>query len=536
MAWRHHGDYAVRLALRQKSTKGTTTRIPVSQPTFLPAPTKGWYVGANLSDAPKGTAYVLDNAFPQLDYIRMRRGSAAYATGMPSAAVTTLMPYNAASTSKFFASCSGSIYDVTSGGAVGAAAVTGLNSSATIEYIQFTNSGASWLMAVNGVDVAQLYNGATWATAPAITGLTGGNLAFVWPFKNRIYGVQSNSLSYWYLGLNSLGGAATQVDMSGVFRYGGSILCGTSWSISSNSGLYEVFVAITSEGEVAIYDGLNPADTAWTIKGLYKISKPLGRRCILKAGGDIAIMTEDGIVPMSSVMSLDQIALQNKAVTAPIAPAWRQAVLDRAGLSGWQISTWPLESMAIVNLPKSNAGDRTQFISNARTGAWARYTGWDANCFAVYNNALYYGSSDGRVMQGETGGQDDGANYTWTVFPSYSHFGSPANRKQVKMVRPRLQASFPITPTVTIKVDYDTTTPIAPSANAVTASGAVWDSAVWDTSVWPATITDQSAWTAAQGMGTVVSPVIQLTLSTTQTPDIRLTSTELIFETANAIG
>src|SRR5258708_25671776 len=48
-----------------------------------------------------------------------------------------------------------------------------------------------------------------------------------------------------------------------------------------------------------IYDGLNPADTAWTLKGLYKISKPLGRRCILKAGGDIAIMTEDGIVPMS---------------------------------------------------------------------------------------------------------------------------------------------------------------------------------------------------------------------------------------------
>jgi hypothetical protein len=36
---------------------------------------------------PKGTAYILDNAFPQLDYVRMRGGSAAYATGMPSAAV-----------------------------------------------------------------------------------------------------------------------------------------------------------------------------------------------------------------------------------------------------------------------------------------------------------------------------------------------------------------------------------------------------------------------------------------------------------------
>jgi hypothetical protein len=55
--------------------------------------------------------------------------------------------------------------------------------------------------------------------------------------------------------------------MSGVFKYGGYLLCGTSWSISSNSGLYEVCVFITSEGEVAIYDGLNPADTAWTLQG-----------------------------------------------------------------------------------------------------------------------------------------------------------------------------------------------------------------------------------------------------------------------------
>jgi hypothetical protein len=155
------------LALRQKSQG----RAPVSDPTILPSPTKGWYVGANLAEAPPGTAYVLDNAFPQLDYVRMRRGCAAYATGMSNAAVTTLMPYNAASSSKFFASCSGSIYDVSNAGAVGAAAVTGLNSSAVLEYIQFTNAATSWLIAVNGVDAAQLYNGAAWVTAPAITGL-----------------------------------------------------------------------------------------------------------------------------------------------------------------------------------------------------------------------------------------------------------------------------------------------------------------------------------------------------------------------------
>ncbi|WP_157158118.1 hypothetical protein [Bradyrhizobium genomosp. III] len=523
----------MRQALRAKSRE---SRGAVSRSAMLPAPTGGWYVGANLADAPAGTAYILDNAFPQLDYVRMRGGSLAYATGMASAPVTTLIPYNSASASKFFACCAGSIFDITNQGAVGAAAVTGLSNSAIVEYTQFTNSGASWLMAVNGVDAAQLYNGSSWTTSPAITGLSGGNLAFVWPFKNRIYGVQANSLSYWYLAVNAIGGAATQVDMSGIFKFGGSIVAGTSWAISSNSGLYEVLTLITSEGEVAIYDGLTPADTAWSLKGLYKISKPLGRRCLLRAGGDLAIMTEDGIVPMSAVMSLDQIALQNSAITKPIAPAWRQAVIDRTGISGWQLVTWPLESMAIVNLPKATAGDKIQFISNARTGAWARYVGWDANCFGVYNNKLYYGTSDGRVLQGETGGQDDGANYTMTVFPSYSSLRSPGIRKFVKMIRARIQSAFGITPQLTVKTDFDTTKPAQPTASVSTPTGAIWDSALWDAGVWPPTISDQSQWVAAEGFGTVISPVFQLTLSSSTTPDVRLTATEVLYENCNAIG
>jgi hypothetical protein len=514
-----------------------TRRKPSSKAAFLPSPTKGWYVGDNLSEAPEGTAYILDNAFPQLDYVRMRGGSASYATGMTNAAVSTLIPYISASSSKFFAFCSGSIFDISSSGPVGAAAVTGLNASAFLEYIQFTNTGATWLIVVNGVDAAQLFNGATWVTVPAITGLSGGNLAFVWPFKNRIYGVQAASLTYWYLGLNSIGGAATSIDMSGIFRYGGSLLCGTSWSISSNSGLYEVFVIISSEGEVAIFDGLNPADTAWTMKGLYKISKPLGRRCILKAGGDIAIMTEDGIVPMSSVMTLDQIALQNVAVTKPIAPAWRDAVVARQGLSGWQIATWPLQSMGIINLPKTNVGDVTQFVANVRTGAWARYIGYDSNCFAVYNNALYYGTSDGRVMQAETGGQDGGsATYTMTIFPSYNDLGSPAITKHVKMVRPRIQSAYPIVPQVTVKVDFDTTKPPQPTASSSAETGALWDTALWDVATWPAALNDLSFWTDAEGFGSMISPVIQLTLSTSVTPDVRLTQIEILYENGNPLG
>ena len=519
-----------------KALRPNRTQRPTSKAAFIASPTNGWYVGDNLATAPKGTAYVLNNAFPQLDYVRMRGGSMAYATGMPNASVTSLMPFVSGIGSKFFASCNGNIYDVTSGGSVGTAAVSGLNSTAYMEWTQFTNTGATWLLCTNGVDAAQLFNGTSWTTSPAITGLSGGNLAQTWPFKYRLYGVQANSLQAWYLGVNAIGGAATLFDLSGIFRYGGYLLCGTSWSANSVSGPQELCVFITSEGEIAVYSGLYPGDTAWTIVGTYKISKPLGRRCFLKTGGDIAISTEDGIVPMSQVISLDQIALQNVAVTKPIAPAWRNAVIARQGIPGWQIVTWPLQSMGVINLPKTNSGDRTQFIANVRTGAWAQYIGWDANCFAVFNNNLYYGSSDGRVMQAETGGQDDGANFTWTVFPSYNDLGSPATTKHIKMVRPRLQSAFPITPQLSVKVDFDTTLPPQPTASSPAPTGALWDTALWDGANWPAALTDLSFWTDAEGFGATVSPVLQLTLSTSITPDVRLTAFELLYENGNPLG
>lgn len=511
-------------------------QTPRSKPAFIASPTAGWYVGDNLAEAPKGTAYVLNNAFPQLDYVRVRGGSAAYATGMADAPVTSLMPFVNGTGSKFFAACNGSIFDVTSEGAVGAAAVSGLNSSAYIEWTQFTNTGATWLVCTNGVDAAQLFNGSAWTTSPAITGITGGNLAQTWPFKFRLYGVQTNTLQAWYLGVNAIGGAATEFDLSGIFRYGGYLLCGTSWSATSVSGPQELCIFITSEGEVAVYSGLYPGDPAWTIVGTYKISKPLGRRCFLKTGGDVAISTEDGIVPMSQVIQLDQIALQNVAVTKPIAPAWRTAVIARTGVVGWQLVTWPLQSMGIINLPKANSGDRTQFIANVRTGAWAQYIGWDANCFAVYNDSLYYGSSDGRVMQAETGGQDDGANYTITVFPSYTDLGSEATTKHVKMVRPRIQSAFPVTPQITVKTDFDTTLPPQPTASAAAPTGALWDTAIWDADLWPQALTDLSFWTDAEGFGATVSPVLQLTLSTSITPDVRITATEMLYELGNPLG
>jgi len=518
-----------------KPLRSKANRAQISRVQTLPAPTKGWYVGANLADAPVGTCFILDNAFCELDFVRARLGCTAWATGMPAGAVSSLMHWTNGVAERLFAVRGGAIYDVSSVGAVGAAVVTGLTND-YFESVQFTGPGGTSLIAVNGADAVQTWNGTAWNATTAITGNT-YPLASVWTFKSRLYFTETGTMNAWYLGVGAIGGALTSLPLSNIFRWGGALLCGGTWAIDSTSGIYEACVFVSTEGEVAVYNGDYPGATNWTLVGTYKLSKPLGKRCLMKAGGDLAVMTQDGIVPMSKVETLDQVALQNSAITLPIAPAWKSAVQARIGLPGWQLMIWPLASMAIVNLPKADTSDRTQFVSNARTGAWSRFTGWDANCFAVFQDSLFFGTSDGRVMQAEVGGLDDAAAYTMTVFPSYSDCGAPGRRKQLKMVRPMVQSNFLSPLAITVCFDFNSAAPAPPSTSVSTIPNAAkWDVAKWDVDAWPPSINAQEVWLAAVGMGYVISPVVQLTIGQTGAPDVRLTTTDVLFEVGNTLG
>ena len=183
----------------------------------IPAPIGGWNARDSLANMKPTDAVSLTNYFPTATNVVLRGGYQKHATGFPGQ-VETLMPYNGATSQKLFAISNGGIYEATTAGAIGAAAVSGLTNSRW-ESTNVATAGGNYLYAVSGGNSPLLYDGTTWtaitgASTPAITGVTTSELDNICLFKNRVWFIQRNTLKAWYLPTQSVGGAAANTTPS----------------------------------------------------------------------------------------------------------------------------------------------------------------------------------------------------------------------------------------------------------------------------------------------------------------------------------
>src|SRR5688572_13750123 len=104
---------------------GNATKV---QGVAVPAPVGGWNARDGLDGMKPTDAIVLDNWYPDETVCRVRKGFDGHVTGFGNK-VETLMSWRGLSSSKLFAAAGTAIYDATSAGAVGAAAVSGLTNA-----------------------------------------------------------------------------------------------------------------------------------------------------------------------------------------------------------------------------------------------------------------------------------------------------------------------------------------------------------------------------------------------------------------------
>jgi hypothetical protein len=281
-----------------------TAKNRVSGQTTLPAPTGGLNAKDPLADMPENEAVIMDNYFPMPSSVKNRNGSTDHATGFLGV-VETIAVYNDGGTQFMFGVSSGAIYDATSSGAIGAAAVSGLTNS-RFQHINFGTAGGYFLLMVNGEDKMQVFTGSGWyadGTTTSVTGFDTADAININNFKNRVWFIERNSMNAWYLPVSSIGGAANNIDLSGIFKLGGYLVAMGNWTIDNAAGVDDYACFITSEGEVALYKGTDPSSAAtWALVGTFRMGRPIGYRCMCKAGADVLVVTTDGAFPLSKAL------------------------------------------------------------------------------------------------------------------------------------------------------------------------------------------------------------------------------------------
>jgi hypothetical protein len=448
-------------------------------------------------------AVILDNFYCTPYRVILRSGSLNYSTGM-SGAVETLARFDSATTSKMLAIASGSMYDVTSGGAVGAAAVSGLSNSRWT-FTNFATPAGQFLYMTNGLDKPILYDGATYtrvdnASTPAITGVTSTLLKGVIAHKFRLWFIENNSLRAWYLPTSSIGGAAQSFDLSGVFTEGGSLLAMGTWTIDGGTGADDYMVFITTKGQIAVYRGTDPASAStWALSGVYLIGTPIGDRCCIKYMGDLLVISQDGVLPMSQALISTRIN-NRVALTDKIQALVSADTTTYSSLYGWSLTVFPPENMLLVNVPTSNAGTSKQYAMNTISGAWSSFSSWNASSWEVWNDHLYYGTSDGKVVQAWTGSADNGANINGEALQAFSAFGQESQQKRFTEARPIISFDNSIGIRIGINVDFDRTQPSG-TPTFTTTSVSAWDSGLWDTAVWGGDEIIKRDWQAVSAIG-----------------------------------
>jgi hypothetical protein len=338
-------------------------------------------------------------------------------------------------------------------------------------------------------------------TTIGITGVDSSRFANVNLFKNRLYFTEKETLKCWYLDPDSIGGAATALEFGGIARNSGFLQAIGTWTLDAGQGADDYFVAVTSMGEIIVYNGTDPDDvTTWALKGVWQLGQTFSRRCFFKWAGDLLLLTQDGLVPLASALQSSRLDPRIN-LTDKIYYAVSQAATLYFNNFGWQINYFASENMLILNIPITNGIE--QYVMHGITKSWGRFTNIQAYCWEVSGDADIHFGGDGIIGDFYHIDSDDGNNIVAAAQQAYSYFDSPGQLKRFTMVRPTLQSAGGV-PNVFcgLSTDFDTEINLGQvSFNPAAMNDGVWDTSEWDNANWSGGLTTTKVWQGVTGIG-----------------------------------
>lgn len=488
----------------------------------MPPPIGGMNVSVPINQMPREDAVNLVNWIPQQYGVRCRKGYVEWATNL-GAACHTIMEYQppigAATDFELFAVTDDDIFDITAttDAPVSVFTMAGAVGGGRMNSLMYTNTAGSFLVMCSFQGGYITYDGTTWTQRVAgagvgeINGVDPDQLVYVASWKRRLWFVEAESTNAWYLDTDAIAGNITKLELGPFVKNGGKLLYITNWTIDAGEGIDDFIVFVFEGGDVLVYKGTDPSSAAdFSIVGSFFIGRsPPGRRNFTQFGGDVLILSELGLQPLSYVTRGGQSLLRIGSVdyTKKIQPRLAELVSRYSTYEGFDLTLFSKENMLVVDIPAGPNNQKLQYVLETNLNGWCMFTGMGMNCSAVAGNTLWFGTEDGKVCKALTGFYDNvpygstvGDGIFGVIQPAYSYFGAPGIFKLFMMVRPTFQSIIQPGIQVSMAVDFKAQ-PSSGSPIVGDVDVGIWDDPAWDLVQWGGAYNTYNDWVAVEGLG-----------------------------------
>ncbi len=499
----------------QRAINQSRPRRQATDSFTVPAPVKGINAVDSLFEMGPTDAIYLYNVVPSEFGCRVRKGSVEWAnnsgaTGLKD--VRSLLPYTSSDgTTKLFAVTSDGVYDITTKSTTSPSLVVDYSSVAGFvttgdagwcSHDQLTNiGGGSYLLVADEANGYFYYDGTTWTTAPTLSsGLTDPKtVSHVRVWKNRVWLTRESTGAAYYLGLGAVSGSNTIFDFGNKFSHGGSLKGLWNFTRDGGDGIDDFLVAISSGGDLLVYQGYDPANAAtFEMKGSWYLGEmPAGKRIASDFGGDLLILSPMGILSLTSLLSGQNTSNPEFYLTYRIGRLLRNIMETDKDSRGWEISIHPRDALLILSTPRKTGADALQYIMHINTRGWGAWRGLDMISMLSWNNEFYFGvpesssANDSAVwyLSGNIDGVDiagtgSAGQVAFSGLSAYSNLGISGRRKRCQFIRPVWVAETAPGFHVKALYEFDAAELMEVISAPSSTSADVWDSGKWDSAVW----------------------------------------------------
>jgi hypothetical protein len=264
---------------------------------------------------------------------------------------------------------------------------------------------------------------------------------------------------------------------------------------------------------VVVYRGSDPSSTAtWEQTGLWYIGGlPAGRRIGQTFGGDLYLLSQYGVLPMTRLVSGRPVQEQDAFASRNISPL---IVADMNAVRtqyGWEIRNAASENVMVLSTPKIDGYPYKQYVLSTQTNGWGVFEGLPYNTGVPFNGTFYFANSVDNVVYRLSGTLDGtlldgtgGAARPFTLLTTFSEQGELATFHRVQFMRPVFIGSSVPGYNVEARYDYDLELPtgaLSVSAAAASVWGPTPPTALWDSAIWSGESSVTQSVTAGAGIG-----------------------------------